>query len=58
MPSGRVQGFLCGCLEESDKLLSEFDEGLWLATVDATTVHSEHKVTFKFKDGLELGWKI
>ncbi len=30
-------------LEENDKLMSEFEEGLWIATVDTVMVHSEHK---------------
>jgi len=45
-------------LKKSDKLLTEFDEGLWIATVDAVTVHSSHEITFIFKDGLELNSKI
>ena len=28
-------------LDESDAILTEFDEGLWIATVDAVVVHSE-----------------
>ena len=39
-------------------LMDEFDEELWIATVDAVVVYSGNEVTFKFKDGLELGWKI
>ncbi len=45
-------------LEESEAFLTEFDEGLWIATVDAATVHSERELSFIFKDGLELEWKI
>ncbi len=39
-------------------ILTEFDEGLWITTFDTVTVHSEHKITFKLKDGLELNWRI
>lgn len=39
-------------------ILTEFDEELWIATVEAVVVHSEHEITFIFKDGLELDWKI
>ena len=35
-------------------LLTEFDEGLWNATVDCLIIHS----ATKFKDGTELLWKI
>jgi site-specific DNA recombinase len=45
-------------MEENDKLLSEFDEGIWIAIVDVAVVHSEREVSFIFKDGLELDWKI
>ncbi len=41
-----------------DMLIDEFDEDLWIATVDRVTVNSEHEITYNFKDGLELGWKI
>ena len=45
-------------LEKSDKLLIEFDEELWNATIDTVMVHSEHELTFSFKDGLELDWNV
>ncbi len=45
-------------LEKSDTLLTEFDEELWNATVDAVTVHPEHEIVFTFKDGMELNSKI
>jgi site-specific DNA recombinase len=45
-------------LEMSNTLLTEFDEGLWNATVDAVTVHSKHEITFAFRDGMELDWKV
>lgn len=45
-------------LKQSSELLTEFDEELWYSTVDTVTVHLEHKLTFKFKDGTELPWKI
>ena len=45
-------------LEESEAILTEFDKGLWITTVDAVVVQSEHEITFSFKDGLELDWKI
>ena len=45
-------------LEQREKLLTNFDEELWSSTVDSVTVHSENKVTFTFRDGMELEWKI
>jgi hypothetical protein len=41
-------------LEESEAILTEFDEGLWIKTVDAVVVHSEGEITLKLRDGLEL----
>ena len=45
-------------LEQRDILMDEYNEGLWIATVDTVTVYSEHDITFTFKDGLELEWEI
>jgi site-specific DNA recombinase len=45
-------------LEQRDIFMDEFDEELWIATVEAVVVHSEHEIAFIFKDGLELDWKI
>lgn len=45
-------------LEKNDMLLTEFDEELWNATIEKVTVYSEKKITFVFKDGLELEWNI
>ena len=45
-------------LENSDGLITKFDEDLWIATVEFVTVHTGHDITFTFKDGMEFGWKI
>jgi site-specific DNA recombinase len=52
-----IEGFI-RVLEQSNTILSEFDEELWNATVDLVTVHSEHEITFLFKDGMGLNWLI
>ncbi|MGI6169745.1 MAG: hypothetical protein ACOYI4_08620 [Christensenellales bacterium] len=41
-----------------DKLLDEFDEKLWLATVDSVTVYSESEMAVTFKDGSEVTVEI
>ena len=41
-------------IRQRDGLLDEFDEKLWLATVESATVHSESEVTVTFKDGSEV----
>ena len=45
-------------LSNSNTLLTEFDEGLWNATVDTVTVQSANEIVFTFKDGTELPWEI
>ena len=45
-------------LKQKDGLLDEFDEKLWLATVESATVHSESEVTVTFKDGSEVKVEI
>lgn len=45
-------------LEQREDLISEFDEELWLGTVEKVIVNTEGKITFVFKDGMELEWNI
>lgn len=45
-------------LQKQEKLLTEFDESLWCATLNAMVVKSEHDIFFQFKDGTELPWNI
>jgi len=45
-------------LTKQEKLLTEFDEGLWTATLNAMVVKSEQEVVFQFKDGTELPWRL
>ena len=40
-------------LENSDGLLTEFDEGLWNATVEAVTVQVDGSMVFRWKNGAE-----
>lgn len=41
-------------LEVKESLITEFDEGLWLGTVEKVVVNTEEKITFIFKNGIEL----
>lgn len=52
-----IKGFMM-TLEQSDNLLTEFEEGFWNATVEEVKVHSEHEINFVFKDGMELELNI
>lgn len=54
---GKIEAFLL-TLEEREGLISEFDENLWLRTVESVTINSYHDVVFTFKDGLQLDWTI
>ena len=40
-------------LENSDGVLTEFDEGLWIATVEAVTVQVDGSMVFRWKNGAE-----
>ena len=40
-------------LENSDGLLTEFDEGLWNATVEAVTVQVDGSMVFQWRNGVE-----
>lgn len=44
-------------LQAQKRLLTEFDENLWNATVDCLIVRSATEFTFRFKDGTELPWR-
>lgn len=37
---------------------TEFDKEIWYAAVGTISVQSDHDITFTFKDGTELSWKI
>gem|GEM_PF-4304914 len=39
-------------------MVTGFDEELWLGTVEKVIVNTEEKITFVFKDGMELEWNI
>jgi len=34
--------------------LTEFDEKLWLTTIETVTVHTDGRMTFRFKNGVEI----
>ena len=40
-------------MQELDTL-TEFDEKLWLTTIDTVTVHADGRMTFKFQGGTEI----
>lgn len=45
-------------LEQIDSLVTEFHEELWLETVEKVIGDTEEKITFIFKDGMELEGNI
>lgn len=53
MKSIWVGGFLFS-LREQEELPIEFDEKLWNAMVDHVTVHTDERLVFHFKNGIEI----
>lgn len=45
-------------LEQREGLITEFDEELWSGTVEKMIVNTKDKITFVFKDGMELEWNM
>ncbi len=45
-------------LEAKESLITEFDEELWKGTIEKIIVNSDEKITFAFKDGMEIVWNI
>ena len=48
-----IGGFILE-LSKCKKLLTEFDEKLWVAAVDKVTVFQDGRLAFVFKDGTEI----
>ena len=45
-------------LRQSSQILLEFEEAIWNATVELIKVNNQENITFIFKDGTEVDWKI
>ena len=45
-------------LENSDALLTSFDEDLWNFTVESVTVKSKDEIELRFRSGIKLDWPI
>jgi len=45
-------------LTQNEKVLPEFNEDVWFATVDKVVVYNDSNLIFHFKDGTELPWTI
>ena len=45
-------------LEQRDVLVAQFDDELWLGTVEKVIMNMEERITSVFKDGMELEWSI
>lgn len=56
LKANRIEAFF-KTMETSD-IITEFDEGLWNATVDTMTVYSKKKIVLRLKDGTEIEWHI
>ena len=45
-------------LEKQERLITEFDTGLWNAVIESMTIYSKEHIVFKFKGGTEVKWSI
>ncbi|MCX7904909.1 MAG: resolvase, partial [Caloramator sp.] len=45
-------------LKQREGLITEFDEELWIGTVDKVVIKRQGKISFVFKDGMEVEWDI
>ncbi|MCX7903057.1 MAG: recombinase family protein [Caloramator sp.] len=45
-------------LKQREDLITEFDEEVWIGTIDKVVVNREGKISFVFKDGMEVEWDI
>ncbi len=41
-------------LKQSEDIIMEFDEYLWLTVIDNVISHRDGRLTFKFQDGREV----
>ena len=48
-----IGGFLFELMER-DQPLEEFDDHLWLVTIDKVIAHHDGRIVFKFQSGLEV----
>ena len=46
--------FISSIIEQA-LVLGTWDEGLWLTLLDTATVHADNRITFRFKDGTDIG---
>ena len=45
-------------LEKQERLITDFDTGLWNAVIESMTIYSKEHIVFKFKGGTEIKWSI
>ena len=44
--------------EKQERLITDFDTGLWNVVIEAMTIYSKEHIVFKFKGGIEIKWSI
>ena len=45
-------------LEKQERLITDFDTGLWNAVIESMMIYSKEHIVFKFKGGIEIKWSI
>lgn len=53
----RIEFFL-NEIAKADRMITEFDNGLWNIVVEKVTVYSEDNIVFEFKGGTKVTWSI
>lgn len=41
-------------VEKQERLITDFDTGLWNAVIETMTIYFKEHIVFKFKDGTEI----
>ncbi len=49
----KLSSFIANLHQSEDKL-DEWNERIWMLLIDSAIIHRDEKITFKFKDGLEV----
>ena len=45
-------------LKKQERLITDFDTGLWNAVIETMTIYSKEHIVFKFRGGTEIKWSI
>ena len=55
MQRDRQLRIFIGSIEKQPLVLETWDERLWISLLESATVYADNRITFRFKDGTEIG---